>query len=240
MIRSAINRILELDEPHYYERNGEIFSDKQLHRLQEEHRAEAFRLSTLTGLVDYILDSKEKFKEIPYIVHIISPTEVRLMSTLDSDRKREYLAIVDAETPNIPFGTFIENEKMIITLQAMFQQDEKTDIKNVEKFAGTVASGTVKDYSDDGISQKATVKTGITTRAEGIVPSPCMLRPYRTFMEVQQPSSVFIFRMREGIKDSVESALFEADGGAWKNEAMANIKEYLQEKLKDTDVTVIS
>ena len=73
-----------------------------------------------------------------------------------------------------------------------------------------------------------------------IVPNPVILRPYRTFPEVEQPASSFIFRMKEN--DGVCCALFEADGGAWKNEAMRNIKEYLKENLCDLldQFTVIS
>ena len=56
------------------------------------------------------------------------------------------------------------------------------------------------------------------------------LKPYRTFTEVEQPESDFIFRMKD--MGSVCCALFEADGGAWRNVAMHNIKAYLQEQLK--------
>ncbi|MEB9782308.1 hypothetical protein P4K16_30685, partial [Bacillus cereus] len=57
--------------------------------------------------------------------------------------------------------------------------------------------------------------------------NPVQLSPYRTFVEVEQPESKFVFRMREGAR----CGLFEADGGAWKLEAMNNIKEYLKEAL---------
>ena len=56
------------------------------------------------------------------------------------------------------------------------------------------------------------------------------LRPYRTFTEVVQPASDFIFRMKED--RGITCALFEADGGAWKNAAMKNIKEYLEFELE--------
>lgn len=84
------------------------------------------------------------------------------------------------------------------------------------------------------------LKQGVASKAEAIVPSPCVLKPFRTFPEVEQPASKFIFRMRDGMRDTVEAALFEADGGAWKNEARANISTYLCEQLKETGVTVIS
>ena len=47
--------------------------------------------------------------------------------------------------------------------------------------------------------------------------------------------------MRQDGDDGVECAIFEADGGAWKNVAMKNIKEYLQFELSDlSQFTVIS
>lgn len=102
------------------------------------------------------------------------------------------------------------------------------------KFAGTVENGTVAEYGDDGVSQKATIKTGIATKADAKVPNPVRLRPYRTFIEVEQPESAFVFRMRDnGDRGGVECAIFEADGGAWKNAAMKSIKEYLQFELED-------
>ena len=41
----------------------------------------------------------------------------------------------------------------------------------------------------------------------------------------------------------IRCALFEADGGAWKNEACRKVKEYLKENLSDVtepQITVIS
>jgi hypothetical protein len=55
-----------------------------------------------------------------------------------------------------------------------------------------------------------------------------VLAPYRTFVEVTQPESDFVFRMQNGPR----CALFEADGGAWKLTAMRHIKEYLQAALE--------
>ncbi|MED3469309.1 hypothetical protein P4485_32040, partial [Bacillus thuringiensis] len=87
---------------------------------------------------------------------------------------------------------------------------------------GNVVDEMVKGIEDDGVSQAVTVKTGTATRGQAKVPNPVELMPYRTFVEVEQPESRFVFRMREGAR----CGLFEADGGAWKLEAMNNIKEY--------------
>ncbi|OSB00487.1 hypothetical protein B2H85_13365, partial [Clostridium botulinum] len=63
------------------------------------------------------------------------------------------------------------------------------------------------------------------------------LAPYRTFPEIEQPLSRFIFRMQQG----PSAAIYEADGGAWRNQAMQRIKAYLEEELKGIkNINIIS
>lgn len=208
--------------------DGEQYADRPLHRISYNPKADPIRLSTLTSLVDYLQTEKESLKENLFI-HVISPTEISVYTELDSERKREYLVRVKAELPSIFFDSYCEQELFCIGLQSKFVENE--DRKLLLKFAGSVEHGTVEKYVDDGFSQKATVKTGITSKAEAIVPSPVMLKPYRTFLEVEQPESAFVFRMRN--RSGVECALFEADGGAWRMEAMQHVADYLADRLKD-------
>ncbi len=160
---------------------------------------------------------------------MVSPTEVRLLSCLDRDRCRETLAEVRAEIPDFQFGRFTENEQFIIGMQSKFADGE--DKKVILAFAGNVKAGTVEKYGDDGVSQKAAIKRGVTSMSEVEVPSPCMLAPYRTFTEVVQPVSSFIFRVKDDERCGVACALFEADGGAWKHEAKENIRAFLEKSL---------
>lgn len=245
MIAKAIEKILEMAVPNISVINGSTHADKKLYRIDEEQRSTEIEMNTLTGLVQYIRKNNDEFKAGKYIVQVATPTMVRLISALDKDRKRETLVEVSAEIPSFPFGKFINHEEFLIGVQSKFVDDDAADNDKplILKFAGTVKSGSVKEYGDDGVGQKATVKTGVASLSEAVVPSPCKLKPYRTFVEVPQPMSSFIFRMKEDTKygEGVQCALFEADGGAWKNEAQANIREYLEEELKDFEnVTVIS
>ena len=242
MLKEAINRILELAAPTVLTLNDNDYCERKLLRIDRELRAEPLEVATLSSLVEYLHSFNDgfKFNLASYLVHVVSPTRVELVSALDEDRKRERLIVVRAEIPKIEFGSFMENEQMLIMVQSMFVDDPESDRGAVLKFAGTVTSGSVKEYGDDGVTQKATIKQGVASKAEAIVPSPCKLRPFRTFPEVEQPMSKFIFRMRERRDEKIESALFEADGGAWRNAARDNICEYLREKLKDTGITVIS
>lgn len=241
MIKEAIDRILELAEPNIVENVNGRFSDKKMTRMDDELRAVAISMNTLSSLVDYI-KGQEDFKQIPYIVQVVSPTYVKLISALDKDRMRETLVEVNAEIPEFPFGQFVDNERFIINVQSKFMDGEDNDKALILAFAGNVKAGTVAKYGDDGVSQKAAIKKGITSLSEVEVPSPCMLMPYRTFVEVSQPLSSFIFRVKDDERSGgVACALYEADGGAWKNEAKDNIKAFLETHLKDVkNVMVIS
>lgn len=159
----------------------------------------------------------------------------------NEERDRETLVVVNAKIPEFPFDSFINQETFCINLQAKFIYDPETDLALVLKFAGTVETGTVTEYGDDGVTQKATVKTGIASKSEAVVPNPVTLRPYRTFLEVEQPKSDFIFRMKQDKYDGINCAIIEADGGAWKMEATKAIKDYLQYELSEYEqFTVIS
>lgn len=71
---------------------------------------------------------------------------------------------------------------------------------------------------------------GIASKADAEVPNPVSLRPYRTFHEIEQPESLFVFRMKE--RDGMNCAIYEADGGAWRNTAIQSIKKYLDDFVK--------
>lgn len=236
MIKEALQYIVGLKEPSVMEISGQTYSDKSLNRISYIPYADRIELCTLTSLVDYIKSGVDTMKG-KMIVHVVSPTEVRLYSCLDEERERENVVKVNAQLPSFSFGQFMDHENFVISLQAKFI--ENNDRALVLKFAGTVEDGTVAQYSDDGISQQATVKNGIASKADAIVPNPVSLIPYRTFLEVEQPASNFVFRMKSD--RGVQCAIFEADGGAWKNEAMQKIKNYLEDELKEfPDYTIIS
>ena len=63
--------------------------------------------------------------------------------------------------------------------------------------AGNIQAGTTANYDDDGVSQKTTIKIGIANKTDVIVPNPMKLRPYRTFAEIEQPESSYVFRIMD-------------------------------------------
>ena len=204
------------------------FTKASLSRVKEA-KASVLTVSTLTGLVDYIKSDLDKLPE-KLLIQVISPREVALYSPLNADREREQYISAEAILPdNVVYDRFIGTEQFNIMLQSAFV-DVGTK-SALLKYTGLIQDEAVKTTGDDGVSQQVTVKTGVASVGQAIVPNPVELAPYRTFPEVEQPISKFIFRMQEGPK----AALYEADGGAWRNKAILSIKEYLQEELKELE-----
>ena len=209
--------IIELDQG--------TFSRVSLNRVTEPV-ASKLTVSTLTGLVDYIKTNVDKL-EGKLLIQVKSPEEVTLYSPLNADREREKYVSAEAILPNnVVYDRFLDTERFNIMLQSAFVDDE--DKAKLLKYTALITDDTVKNFGDDGISQKVTVKTGVASVSDAVVPNPVTLAPFRTFPEVEQPESKFIFRMKEG----PSAALFEADGGAWRNKAILNIKAYLEKELE--------
>ncbi|PWX10475.1 hypothetical protein CYK67_14445 [Clostridium perfringens] len=203
-----------------------VYSKTQLIRM-EKPIADSLIVSTLTGLVDYIKSNVDNI-EGELLVQIKSHKEVKLYSPLNVDRQRERFIVAEAILPNnIVYSRFLSTEQFNIMLQSSFV--DRGDRKTLLTYTALTQDGPVRTIGDDGVSQQVTVKTGVASLENAKVPNPVELAPYRTFPEVEQPTSKFIFRMKEG----PSAALFEADGGAWRNEAIKNIKKYLAKELEE-------
>lgn len=211
-----------------------IYTKMGLTRLKLP-RASALEVTTLTGFVDYVKLNFDATSQ-DLLVHVNTPSEVLLYSPLNQDRERECYIEAKAILPNnICFDRFLETEQFNIMLQSSFVDNNSRSL--LLKVIGNIKEEGIKQIGDDGVSQAATIKTGVASVNDVVVPNPVLLAPYRTFPEIEQPESKFIFRMQSGPK----AAIFEADGGAWRNEAMKRIKEYLAEALKENrNVQIIS
>lgn len=237
MIKEALQYIVGLSSPVVQTIGGETYSDKPLERVDFTPLASPIQLSTLRSLVDYIksnMDTIGPDNGQNMFIHVLSPTKVSMYSELNKNRDREHIAEVTADVPAFSFNRWIDHETFCIALQSKFLPADnggQDDWALLLKFAGTVESGTIAEYGDDGVTQKATIKTGIAKKGDAVIPNPVCLKAYRTFIEVEQPETQYIFRMQD--KGGIQCALFEADGGAWRILAMDRINRYLQEALSD-------
>lgn len=230
-IKSALQYAVNLAEGQkviHEQPNGKTFYDANKASLKELYPipyANSLEVNSLTGLVDY-LKSRPDCLFSPLILHVESPILVKVLSPLNEDRKRECLVYAKAILDNFPFSRFMDSESFIINIMSLF--DRTDDAEAIRACASSLRIEGGADIKDDGTSQVVAVKQGATVQ-QAKVPSPAILRPYRTFLEIEQPESPFIFR----VNDRADCALFDADGGLWKYEAMNNIKEYLATALKE-------
>lgn len=231
-LREALQYVVGLgndaDRAQVLEICGKTYSNKNLVRYGSPERASAVEASSLSSMMDYILNCAEEFSGKKMIIQVEGPRNVRLVSFLDGERKRECLFSCKAETSEFRFGQWYDQEEFMIAIQSNFQMTP--DLEAIMKFAGNVERKNNQTFSDDGRTQVATMSVGVASKADVIVPNPVELVPYRTFQEVEQPMSQFVFRISD--KEVPAFKIVEAEGGIWRNEAVSNIKEYFRNRIE--------
>lgn len=219
-----------------------LYKDGELELIDEpepitEYPPDEFTAFTLDGLVDWLKADTDKFftaDKPAALVVVESPTEVSVYSEIQGPKKeRIKYAGCSYNPPRIPYNQYVDAETLAVTIQTCIIQDECRD--TVLKVVNNMKEEQSAQTSDDGISQRVTIKAGVQEVDTTIFKNPAWLRPMRTFTEVQQPVSSFVVRFKEGKL----AALFEADGGKWKTEAVKVIAAYLKEALKGLNLVVI-
>ena len=218
----------EADKPQVLEICGKTYANRNLTRYDKKPEASPITARTLSSMVDYIEHCNGEFPR-KMIIQIKDEKKVLLMSALDDERDREVLFTSQAETSEFRFDQWYDQERFMIELQANFQENEDREI--LLKMAGNVEKKNDMAFSDDGKTQVATMQVGIASKADVIVPNPVTLIPFRTFQEIEQPESKFVFRI--GNSDTPAFKLIEAEGGIWKTRAVESIKEYFFDMLRD-------
>lgn len=182
---------------------------------------------SLTAVTDYC--KHELIEDRKYIIHVASPEAVNVLSQLSTGgRQRECLISARLAMDVFEFDQYHYVENFIIAMQARFEQDEITAA--MLAMVGNITAEAKHETHDDGVTQDITVKRGIQKEGWESVPNPVVLAPFRTFTEVSQPKSKFVFRVKT---EGPTCALYDADGGAWKNEAIQNIAGMLHDELSD-------
>lgn len=229
MIKAALQYIVGLSSAEIKNIEGYTYTDKELELVEQPVLKEPYQVNTLEAIVEYIITNTNDIlqQEQGIIIHVKNYQTVEVYGWLNKFKRQNCYLIATAMCPEaLSYGTYYNVEDFNIKLQARFANND--DKALLLQLTGNVKDESVRQVGDDGIKQSVTVKTGVTMVEEVLVPNPVTLIPRRTFFEVEQPESPFIFRMKEG----PSCALFEADGGAWKQEAMQNIAAYLKESLQ--------
>lgn len=210
----------------------------ELQTPQDPISPKSLEFFTLGGLVDYINENNEKL--IPddgtrIILQVVNERGVRLLSQPSENRKeRHVIAYAEAHTPEIKFGRYMDTDTFTTELLSKFIETDAR--KTLFKVVKSMTKEQTATTTDDGVGQKITIKEGVSLASNVTFQNPVPLQPRRTFAEVQQPESNFTLRVDE----DANAALFESDGGAWKIDAVTNIRNYLVDHILNRAVIVIA
>lgn len=243
MIAEAIDKLLAL-------RQGTIITD-QIGRHFKVGEAEllpspdpsppVFGVSTLSGLASYLAESIDEGAEAATVsaVHVVSPTLVRAVGDIHGDFAQRFT--VAEAVPFLPdhkfqLGRALSLEDFIIGMQSHFIQDDAT--KQILEIVGNIVDEEEVVTEDDGMSQTVVARAGIAGRQSISVPNPVTLRPFRTFPEIEQPSSQYIVRVNKGPTGPV-AALHPAGDAQWKVTAVERIVGWLEGEIDTKTYPVI-
>lgn len=227
MLKSAIQFLVSLKENKTYEINGETYSDNDLVRIKPHiDRPSNLSVSGLDSIVKLVRNELDVVENLPVFIRVDGARMVSVFTTYDSVMCRDNLYTAKCDVPGFHDG-FREPESAIIELRSKFEPGEGVDylldlLSRINKENGV-------STIDNGVSQQVEARTGISLKQMVQVKPRVKLRPYRTFLEVEQPESEFILRL----DDDGNVGLFEADGGMWSMEAKRRIAAYFEEKLSE-------
>lgn len=237
MIKEAIDRIIELKTPSTYvdESGCERFTGNNNPVGMPRQSHAPVECSSLASLCEFAKNSTKWIddeKADSAFFEIRGPASVSLIeiNEYDGQEKKEPVCNCDAILPeNFPFGQFQEVDKFIIRACDFFERNESfgmliADVSSITDFQSS-------DTEDDGVTQKATLKTGIGRKDNKAISPFRPLRAYRTFRDVEQPEVDYLLRIQKPKEGAPLVALFEASGYHWKIKAVDAIAEFITREI---------
>lgn len=226
MLAKFVEKITSLREIKTFEINGDTYATEPLHRvIPHVDRPECIRVSGLNSICKLIREELDIMASTLFI-EVDDYETVTVFTSLLGDLSRDELYTAKADVPGFA-GGFREAEKMLIQLRSLFIPNDDTSYLLDLLSRINMESG-VKSM-DNGVTQTVTAKKGVSLNETVQLKPRVKLQPFRSFLEVAQPESEFLLRIRE----DGQIGLFEADGGVWKLEAKRNIAAYFEHELKD-------
>ena len=207
----------------------------------DELPPDRFNTNSLCAITEYInknVNPVDATSGRRYIIHVDSPTKVILKREQNGIKNVHELVLCEAIGVKFPFNQYIFPEDFLIKLQTSFENDDKGNRNNLIAIASNISNKMEDGIVDDGISQTVTVKKGVALKTRETIVNPIVLIPHRTFTEVQQPASPFVFRINAEGREP-RCALFDDNSGMWQIEAMENIRNYFRERFADNEQVII-
>lgn len=243
-LADAINTLAELGkkatEPKELTVNGRSFlvagNDHEEIDPIELPKPEKVVTRSLNALATLVKTEVESFyKDLPIYVSCEKYDRVRVFTKPDADddlhRWTPYEAVATDLPPMIEDVRWNFDEAQI-KLRAMFQRAPEGKANDVDYILSLLSHMSVDQSvksDDNGVTQTVQVRKGVSFVENQRVRPIVKLAPYRTFQEVEQPESEFVFR----VYDDRSISLTAADGGMWKMEARASTFNYLVNAMQE-------
>lgn len=231
MIKAALEYLVGMARPEIVNVGGRDYSTMSITPV-EAPTPSALDVYSLTGLVDYIKNNVDglDYKKLMVLVRDCACVDLIGAALPPFENRAKHVRAL-FEFSQFPFDQHLRAEDFNIKVQSFFE--DSGDRAAILKQSGSITEEATVTLDDDGVTQRTAAKTGIARREEIAIKNPVTLAPYRTFPEIEQPSSPFIFRMFSASRTGGEPefALFEADGGKWENNARLSIKSWLEANL---------
>ncbi|GHV35039.1 hypothetical protein FACS1894187_06870 [Synergistales bacterium] len=228
MIQKALEYLVGLHDNKTYIIDGHNYSDNPLYEVKKPKPApESITVATLSSVAE-LIRREEKHFVTPTFIEILSARELLVYSTYDVKdefNRRTYYNVKCGAPMFIP--GWYEREDIIIKLMSLF--DKTPDLDYVLDLISKISQNSSVETADNGITQKVTARQGVELKETTAIKPIVSLKPFRTFLEVEQPESKFLLRVGEHVK----IGLIEADGGKWTLNAKQNIADYFAANLKD-------
>jgi hypothetical protein len=205
MLKEFVEKILSLGPVDHLTIHGREYADRPMGLIEPPRDHAPLELMTLTGLMDAVRAQLDGLDPSAWLIEVLSHQGVRIVSRHTGlyGRREVLLSVSLQDGEPFPFGLFLPREEFVIGLQSRFLQ--QGDVLEVLRLASGLEMSAVMVAEDDGISQRTTTRQGIALKETVTVKGRVKLRPYRTFREVEQPVSEFVFRLRakEGMEPGV-------------------------------------
>lgn len=216
---------------------GKSYVTQQVYLPPDEPIVKPLRVHSLVGFVDYATHHRDSLATAGVMIHVASPILVSLVGALYG--RNDHMRNTYCEAHAIPgdqfaLGRYQDHESFIVGLLSQF--DVTTDRNALLRVLGNLQSEAILTHVDDGITQTVTARAGIARVAQVDVPNPVTLRPFRTFAEVKQPESLYVFRLQAAKEGKPQAALFAVEDHRWQLEAIESIKTWLAERITDIPI----
>lgn len=190
------------------------------------HQPEPVKVFTLSGFAD-LVKAKLEDKHFPedFLIHVENESAVSLQARVSDDYGRRLKLIHATPVPfsRFQFNVWHDQEAFSIAIASLFA--DGGDKGYVLNTAASLTNDASTTSEDDGFTQKVNVKAGLRLKEQITLKPRVSLAPFRTFPELDQPLSDFVLRARCTGEGTPTLMLVEADGGRWKVDAIAKIRD---------------